>query len=319
MSKPSPIHAKAHKQRYMPFPFCIDQHSWVPHEWLTKYAESNIIRNFGEGQLALVKDEGGYNVDKESAKELANPQTPVTRWSKEFHAKETRRFFDSDRTIIDELVLQASVNTDALTCLSIKMTQILTRIEALALAGNTYALSEIFDVAIRVVGLLNSTASRQPDLIKRFAGKCHQWPVITSLHPGLCEDSEFLLRQIELGKRLPVQLEKSTKWKLDEAGRIAWKLLFKIWNARSENRDQSTDYGSFVKVVDELPQFCDKQSASKWWDVGREMLLLTYPNPEAIPELARLVTAASHRKSPGRIRQRILEIIKSRFLAFASK
>lgn len=301
------------------YPFRIDQHSWVLHEWLRNYKEEDIIRNFGVGYLALVRSSVGTDQDKEAAKSLANPITPISLWSADLHDEETRRFFESDRDLIDQLVIQGSVNRDALVCLNIKMDTILNRFEALALAGNRYAMSVITRLAFRSVQLLNSTAIDNPNLIRDISRNCYKWPVLKSLHPGLGDDSHAVLRQIQLGANLPMQIESTARWQLDAAGKIALKLLLHIWDARTENSDTRFDYGPLGPIVDKLPLLRDKQSAMEWWEVGKAILLWTYPQPETVSEFAQLVTAKSYLRSPGRIRNRILTLLQSRFIAFAPK
>jgi hypothetical protein len=62
-----------------------------------------------------------------------------------------------------------------------------------------------------------------------------------------------------------------------------------------------------------------KETAAEWWRVAKSALLADYPRPEADATLQQLVTAKSKRKSPGRMRSRILKVLKQRFESLAPK
>jgi hypothetical protein len=89
-----------------------------------------------------------------------------------------------------------------------------------------------------------------------------------------------------------------------------------LWFAQSERREANVEWGRLGKTIDELPQFTT-DAAEKWWTVAREVFLYSYPKPQDVPELAGLVKAKSKRRSPGRIKQAILQMIHDRFVSFA--
>ena len=108
----------------------------------------------------------------------------------------------------------------------------------------------------------------------------------------------------------------SSDLKWDDAADIAFALLCYLWESRSENRKPETDCGKIGEAVDRLPKFKD-DSADEWWKAARVVFLFTYPKPETVPELAKLVKPLTKRRSPGRMKQAILDLLKARFIGFA--
>jgi hypothetical protein len=122
-----------------------------------------------------------------------------------------------------------------------------------------------------------------------------------------------LFSRIKLGSGVLVEIDPATaKWKPDEAGQIAYRLLCFVEAARNH----PIRYGEAGQEAKNLPQFCD-DSADAWWKVARATLLDSYPQPDKAEVLNRLVTDPQRRRSPGRIRQSVLDILKARFLSFA--
>ena len=65
-------------------------------------------------------------------------------------------------------------------------------------------------------------------------------------------------------------------------------------------------------TLDDLPE-----AAPQWWEFSREAFLSSYPAPEKCEQFADWVTGESHRKSPGRVRARILEKLRDAFFSVA--
>ena len=177
--------------------------------------------------------------------------------------------------------------------------------------------------AYRLAELLRNACSRLSDLSKsrpklfhKVATRSWRWPAMMSLHPLLCDDYKTVFKTLKLGADVPLELHSSARWVWDDAADMAFALLSYLWTARSENRHKLFDYGAFGKAMDRLPKFTS-DSASQWWYVAKEVLLFSYPEPQEVPELAALVKAPSKRRSPGRIKQAILALLKARFIGFA--
>lgn len=58
-----------------------------------------------------------------------------------------------------------------------------------------------------------------------------------------------------------------------------------------------------------MPKFTD-DSANEWWKAARVVFLFTYPKPETVPEFAKLVRGRTKRRTPGRMKQAILDLLR---------
>ncbi|MGD0651671.1 MAG: hypothetical protein ABSA97_11130 [Verrucomicrobiia bacterium] len=184
------------------------------------------------------------------------------------------------------------------------------------------AVEELARVIAVACSELNELARKHPEIFHRFTRKGYwKWPVMKSTYPEFGDNEDELLKKLQLAKDLPLRLDPRAQWARsikDDAGRFAWSLLWYVWRARSENNRWGFDFGDVGKMVDELPPL-NKRSAPKWWGVAKTALLYTYPNPEQVDELKGIVTAPSKRRSPGRIKQAIFDILEKRFLSYAKK
>jgi hypothetical protein len=71
-------------------------------------------------------------------------------------------------------------------------------------------------------------------------------------------------------------------------------------------------------MADKLPPL-DKNSAPKWWEVAKDVLLNSYPKPLEVAELADLVKGRQKRRYPSRLQEAIFSKLEKRFLSFAKK
>ena len=156
----------------------------------------------------------------------------------------------------------------------------------------------------------------KPDAFRKIARACWRWPVMMSPHPFLQDDYELLFRELQLGADTPFELHNSARWTTNPASQIAFNLLIYLWMGRKERRDKNTNWGAFGTRLDRLPRF-DSDSAEDWWAAARAVFIDSYPKPQEISELNALVKSKSKRKSPGRIKQAILDLLHNRFVSFA--
>jgi hypothetical protein len=184
----------------------------------------------------------------------------------------------------------------------------------LARDGNGKALWQFAEIVKNAVIGLNQIATSNPDAIRPFSRQSDRWPMLRSTAPLLCDD-DALLNTIQLGKTAGVQLDKYSKWKPDYAAVVAAELIKHIQFIRLEN-PIGLDGGKEVEFSKFLPPF-SKKSAPHWWFIAQKFLLATYPKPQEISELDKIVTAKSKQKSPGRRRTAILEKIHARFIHLA--
>jgi len=182
-----------------------------------------------------------------------------------------------------------------------------------AKAGDALAARRLAYIALDLTTTLDRLAQTNPNLLKPYARQCHAWPVVAMKREMQNNRVKKLFSQIELGADALVELDAATaKWKPDRAGEIADALLRYVENARRFPKR----YGKFGRQAKALNQFCD-ESSPDWWTLALDALLNSYPQPEKFKELESLVTSRTKRRSPGRIRQAILDVLKARFLSFA--
>jgi hypothetical protein len=184
----------------------------------------------------------------------------------------------------------------------------------LADQGHPVAASSLVELLRGSVSRLTELAKNKPELLRRVARKSWKWPVMKSRHPLLSDDHEAIFSTLNLGYDLPFYFDNKSKWRFDEWGKIAAYLLLYVWGARKENRG-SVGYRHVGKSADTLPEFRRGPNADKWWELAQDVLLTSYPKPEEISEFSGLVTL--RRRTPSRVREKILERIRQRFINFA--
>jgi hypothetical protein len=183
----------------------------------------------------------------------------------------------------------------------------------LAEQGNQEAAFALVKLLAGSVSGLTQLGESKPALLQPVARKCWAWPMMKSRHPRL-SDSDEILSKLNLGYDLPFWFDGTSKWQFDEWGTIAFHLLFYVWRARKENRHDLFNYGRIGKLADVLPCF-SRATADKWWELALAIFRISYPNPEEISEFAELITLK--RRTPSRVREKILARIKQRFVNFA--
>ncbi len=184
------------------------------------------------------------------------------------------------------------------------------RLAEKARARDGRAAMELARLAAQSTHDLNDIAARTPELFQPLARVRHAWPVIKSRRTGrkqLSAAENTLFGKIQLGVDSMIELDPATaRWKFDDAGKISYWLLAHLHHIRER----------FKKMQLKVAPFSD-DSSGDWWMAAKKVLLQSYPAPEEVQEFDVLVTAKTKRKSPGRRRAKILEVLESRFLSFA--
>ena len=183
----------------------------------------------------------------------------------------------------------------------------------LAKMGHPGAAEGLVSIVANGCAELSALSAADLPLFRSIARGRFKWPLMKSRFPSL-SDPETLLTDLQLGEDLPLAMDPRAKGILDDAGEIALHLLFHVWHVHRwapklysrDVRDELSGLGKF-----------NTDSREQWWKVAKKCFLHSYPKPQEIPELNEMVTATTHRKSAGRIRRSILEMIKARFLSFA--
>jgi hypothetical protein len=186
-----------------------------------------------------------------------------------------------------------------------------------AKSDDAYAAQKLADLALSATAALTNIARDKAELLRPYARESDAWPVIKSKREKLSDDEKDLFAGIQLGEDAIIELDPPTaRWKWDDAGQISYSLLRRIELARAGSRHPPLDFGEIGKRAKRLPEFCDRTWLA-WWEEARRIFLASYPEPQNVEVLNRLVTAATKRKSPGRIKAAILDMLRCRFLSFA--
>ena len=217
-----------------------------------------------------------------------------------------------------------------------------------AAKGDTDAAEKLALVARQATAFLTEVCESKPELLRPLARRARDWPVIKKKREELSGPERKLFKGIELGVGDFIENDpQTTKWQLDEAGKIAYSLIVFIRNARTGSADSMIDRGSHGRIKPEkiklgqvpdhrrgalsrirklasetLKQDIHNENAEAWWAFAKERVLLrNYPNLLAVPEFDALVpkTCAKTKKTlyPSTREQKILRKIKARFLSFA--
>ena len=298
------------------------------------------------GQATIVRDEPGKPISHielawriaDQNREAGKPIDDLTRrwievpeWTDERENQEIRNFLrpSGDPMGARRLAIRVRINGSqsaaralgnmARECLDqLQVAADTIREDKLSSACASIAAEELAGVIGNACCKMNELALKHPQIFTRFSRTGYYlWPVMKSTYPEFGDDEKALLTKLQLGKDLPLRQDPKAKWARwvkDDAGKIAWHLLWYVWHARSENNAWGADFGEFTIMADALAR-PNKKSAPKWWEVAKAALLYSYPNLEEVDEFKRLVTAPTKRRSPGRIRQAILDILKARFIS----
>lgn len=292
--------------KFAAMPFSLPGHFWILAEWLPDFKPEAVILTFEN--IALVRDGAKRSVHASPSKS----EKATCAWSKERYRQEFGKFLTTDRDMLANLVGRARRNKSGVKPIAWKAEHLIDELFALAREGNQKAAAAVAELLRKWVSQLSQLAKSNLELLRPVARKSWKWPVMKSIHP-LLSDEDFL-GSLALGRDLPFYFDDRSKWRFDDFTKIAFGILVYVWRARKENRGPFLYY-RIGELADELPQFRKGPHADQWWRIAEAVFLFSYPNPEAIPELGGLIDMK--KRTPGRVRHKILERIKQHFLNFA--
>ena len=217
-----------------------------------------------------------------------------------------------------------------------------------AAKGDADAAEKLALVARRATAFLTEVCESKPDLLRPLARRARDWPVIKKNREELSGPEKKLFKGIELGAGDFIENDaQTTKWQLDDAGKIAYSLIVFIRNARTGSADSMIDRVTHGRIKPEkimlglvpdhrrgalsqirklatktLRKDIDKENAETWWAFAKEHVLLrNYPDLLQVPEFDALVPKTCIKTDkplfPSTREQKILRKIKARFLSFA--
>ena len=200
---------------------------------------------------------------------------------------------------------------------------------------DTFAAEQLVAIANYAVMVLESLGQQRPELLRPFARKAVQWPVMASVEPDWAQRTNERLRQnLQLGEdTLHGRLEKSKAYDLEIISRryargivetleknrqcesmaderkeiIRWKMAkdgIKVWVPRPPDW--------FLEAA-KLQSF-GAETADAWLNVGMKMLREQRPYLPKHPDWKRLKTHWEHRAevpTPGRMWNRIKDALRS--------
>lgn len=233
-----------------------------------------------------------------------------------------RTFTDGDAALTDALYFLAEAG-DALAAerLANKAALLVARLLTLAQAGRQSSAEALAILAVKLVEEISPLAVAKPELFYDVAKPRHNWPVLKSRHPFLCEDEHEIFQRLKVGEVWGGLLDPSARWNPKRpACNIALNLLAHVASHKERFlKHQELKLGeierppAWVLGAMRLPPLSkDGLVITKWWTVAKGALEESYPDPAKVPELMALLTAKSHLdKSPAsRIMQKIEEAFR---------
>lgn len=175
------------------------------------------------------------------------------------------------------------------------------------------------------VAFLNALAAQQPDIFKASARFHKTWPCNRSLHPRFQDDFEKLCTSVELGKGIPIVVDKYSKWDPKDFGtRINIRLLTYINMLRKSIAliQAEEPYNPTIAKVAQLDAFsCD--NSEQWWDVAWDFLVEAYPcnnsqNKIDIQPFEKMLSSSYRARSAGVKHAKIKEKLHDKFIHLAS-
>lgn len=263
-------------------PFCLPNHGWLPPAWV-KGKNAEVITRY---KNAILRRRHRWS------------EEPKLDWPPEFSGPEI------------------NIQTKPFKLMRTAETPILI-LSQKAKAGNKDAALELARLALMATAQLARVSEKYPNFLSPLARGAMAWPVLKMRKDRLTKKEKRTFDAIGLGQNAFIELDPATsKYKWDDACRIAYLLLDYLHRARNSGKLSTFSYGSLGKAAKKLRAF-NNESRAEWWELAKKTLLLSYPEPEKVEEFNRLVNGTSKRKSPGRIRQAIFDILKARVFSLS--
>jgi hypothetical protein len=190
----------------------------------------------------------------------------------------------------------------------------------LAERGDRSALQKLAEIVIPLIKLINERAGADREALGDFPKGLPYWPVLKSLHHDFDDNHSALLKSLQVGSDFPFSIGEEARWTARDAiGRWAIYLCQEI-EIMQDGHDVGEDSEPWEYKLEGLQPFSN-ETWEDWWEVAKGLLLKDYFDVVEIPELNKTVKSSADRKSPGRIRKRILQALKEKFksMAWANK
>jgi hypothetical protein len=212
-----------------------------------------------------------------------------------------------------------------------------------ALAGDANAAEGLAFIASITAKQLEDLANTRPALFENFVSGCSAWPVLFSLHPGRASQCRDLLRRLGVGTRSEIEASSRAGWHPKvEANRYALALRDTLTanailvtqletalralrgNAEAKAKVKAIlrNFPSWARECPKLPPL-SKATASDWWKLGKQALQETFPDPQKVEPLRRLVVTKLREQrvewKAGDWRSKIFDRIRKALITIVAK
>ncbi len=187
----------------------------------------------------------------------------------------------------------------------------------LAEHGEGGTLLRLAQIIVPFVKAINEKASTDVGVLGCWPAGLPFWPVLKSPHHDFDCDHLTLLKSLQVGKDFPFTIAEEARWTARDAiGKWAIHLCQEIEIMQISDYSAEEDSEPWEHKLEKLEQFSG-ETWKDWWEVAKGLLSHDYVDVVEIPELNKTVKATADRKSPGRIRKRILQALKDKFKSMA--
>jgi hypothetical protein len=182
--------------------------------------------------------------------------------------------------------------------------------------GESDALLRLAQIIVPLVKSINEKISTDAQVLGCWPKELPFWPVLKSPHHDFDCDHRILLRSLQIGEDFPFAIGEESRWTArDTIGKWAIHLCKEI-EIDQECRPVDDDPVPWEQKLLALKPF-SSNTWENWWEVAKGLLLHDYVDVVEIPELNETVKSSADRRSPGRIRKRILQALKNKFKSMA--
>ncbi|HQF59279.1 MAG TPA: hypothetical protein PKW77_08690 [Verrucomicrobiota bacterium] len=179
-----------------------------------------------------------------------------------------------------------------------------------------WAVVKLTRAVAEAIELLDMLSEQKPDLLRRVAREMTHWPVLLSPNPKRNADPLAILRKLDVSGALPTAEDAHSKAYVDDtAARTARALIDYLLFLRDKRRIPPLRVDALIREARALPALT-KDTAADWWRVAEAVLLESYAQPLAVPELLAIVPPA-HRRFPSRAKSSLLARLRERFRSIA--
>ena len=179
--------------------------------------------------------------------------------------------------------------------------------------GSVHAARRYLEVLTVMVERLHQMATTSPKVFHELQRWHLRWPGLLSNHPYY---ARYSVPPKNLGHRYPFPIDQSCRWDpSSDISQVAIHLILYLHRLREAlikfckaNAVPPIQLGPNLRIILSLKDIQDEAPA--WWEHAVAAFHATYPDPENQERFEAWVKASSHRKSPGRIRERIREKLR---------